>query len=139
MRTEPYTLFEHLSNVTINKVPWENTSIFTKNYSQYMMNRFIGMQNEFLPLITELNQITIDDETHYNMLLNYMPKQRIFFKYIKKNKELDKLTEQTLMSVFDCSPQEAYEYSELIPKDFLKEFVKTYNSDGGVSSRKKVK
>jgi hypothetical protein len=133
------SLFDHLSNLTIKKAPWEETNGFKKNYTQFIINRFVGMNDTFLPLIEELIKMDIPDEVHYNFLLEYLPKKKVFFKYISKTKaEMTPEQLKIMMEVFDASPNEAVEYFQILPQDKIKDLFKRF-SNGGVISKRKAK
>jgi hypothetical protein len=134
MSDKAVTLFEYLDHLTVKKTDWIDQPWFTKNYSQYMINRFIGMNDIFLPLIDTLNQMSnLPDETHYNFLKNMLPKKKIYFKYISKNKIDKKLQKHinNLMKFFEISETEAIEYIDFIPKESLND-IENFLSDGGV-------
>lgn len=121
------SLFEHLDGLTIHKAPWEDTPEFKKNYNQFMISRFIGMQDQFLPLITEINMLKdIPDEVHYNFLLNFLPKKKIYFKYISKTKA-DTHTLECISDYFEISITEAVDYVEMIPAKMVDELVAMYD------------
>ena len=133
------SLFDHLSNLTIKKAPWEETNGFKKNYTQFIINRFVGMNDTFLPLIEELIKMNIPDEVHYNFLLEYLPKKKVFFKYISKAKaEMTPEQLKIMMEVFNASPNEAVEYFQILPQDKIKDLFKRF-ANGGVVSKRKAK
>lgn len=82
------TLFDFLNGMTIHKTEFD----FTDNeidsaYSQYMINRFISMSEVYLPIARELVRGRYPNDVHYNMLKSMMPKQKIYFPYIKPVKK----------------------------------------------------
>ena len=130
-------LFDHLKNLTSLKTEWNPDPVFSAKYSQYMINRFIGMNDMFLPIITEINQLKdLPDDVHYNLLLNYLPKRNLYFKYISRNaKDCDPEKIEMIQDHFECSISVAEDYYEFIPQIQLEELYSRYAS--GVIRKKK--
>jgi hypothetical protein len=141
METKALTLFDHLEGLTLKKRPWDaNDPMFKKNYSVYMINRFVGMNDSFLPLITSLNEmVNLTDEQHYNFLLKYLPKKKCYFKYVSKIKSVDKEKVAMLMEFYNSSEKDALDYLEIIPAKALNIIFKQYQNQGGVVSKRKTK
>ena len=138
--TKELSLFDHLDGLTILKRPYEpGNTAFTKGYNQFMINRFIGMNDSFLPLITELHRLqNLPDDVHYNFLLKYLPKKKCYFRYVSKIKNsVDRGKVEMLMTFFDISEKDAIDYLEIIPAKELNKVFKQYKSQGGVISKRK--
>ena len=134
------SLFEHLEGLTSAKREWQDTSAFRKNYSQYMINRFVGMQDAFLDLISEINALTLTDEQHYNFLKLYLPKKKIYFKYIKKAHDvLDTKSMNILMDLYDISYEEVLEILEVCPMKEVKKVINGVTNERKVISKRKSK
>jgi hypothetical protein len=132
------SLFEHLDGLTLKKEPWSDDPDFTKNYNQYMINRFIGMNDKFLGLIEELNMLkNISDEVHYNFLLTYLPKTKVYFKYISKEKVADINTLKILSDYFEVPISEAESYLPMIPRDLIEELIRMYDDPEIKKSKKR--
>jgi hypothetical protein len=132
------SLFDHLNNLTVDKTDWSEEDGFRKNYTQYMVNRFTGMNDMLLPFISEINMLRdLPDDVHYNLLKEYLPRQKMWFKYISRIKKEDVNIVNNIMEFYDCSEDEAIDYLELLPKDMIKDIEKFYDAGGKVSSRKR--
>lgn len=60
-----------------------------KNYrgSRYMINRFLSMNVHYAPLVNEIQKRgTIPDRSHYQFLVNCLPKGKTYDKYVKADK-----------------------------------------------------
>lgn len=134
------SLFDHLNNLTSVKAPWSDEAGFKKNYSQYMINRFVGMSDNFLPLIQAVIEMgDIPDDVHYNFLQTYLPRQKVYFKYISKGKnKKEKENVRAIMSFLEVSETEAFELLSFIPADHLKDIHNSL-SDGGIVSKRTSK
>ena len=129
-------LFDYLEDLTIKKTEWKDESDFLKGYSQYMINRFIGQQDIFLPIIEQLNTMPyLTDEYHYKFLLTYLPKKKIYFKYTKKDKFDDRLLNM-ISDYYDVNYTDALYFLEMMPKDVIDEIEKFYG-DAEIVKRKK--
>jgi hypothetical protein len=129
------TIFDHLSNVTDKKLPWEELSdVDKKAFSPYMINRFLSMNQDFIELVNELQRYTvgqIEPEYTYKLYSELLPKKKQFNKYIK-SKKADKYNSALVDLVrnhFLISEKEALEYLDMYYADrlnTLKEIVKKY-------------
>jgi regulator of sigma D len=91
-----------------------------------------------LPFISEINMLRdLPDDVHYNLLKEYLPRQKMWFKYISRIKKEDVNIVNNIMEFYDCSEDEAIDYLELLPKDMIKDIEKFYDAGGKVSSRKR--
>lgn len=130
------SLFDYLEDVTLNKKQWCDEPDFLKGYSQFMMNRFISQQDLFLPLIESLNKMpTLSDEFHYKFLLNYLPKKKIYFKYIKKEK-FDNEVINMISDYYDVNQTDALDFYEIMP-EYVVEEIKKFYGDAEITKRKK--
>jgi hypothetical protein len=129
------TIFDHLSNVTDKKLPWEELlDADKKSFSPYMINRFLSMNQDFIELVNELQRYTvgqIEPEYTYKLYSELLPKKKQFNKYIK-SKKADKYN-STLVDLvrnhFLISEKEALEYLDIYYTDrlsTLKEIVRKY-------------
>lgn len=133
------TIFELLDCLTINKTEWEDTPEFTKNYNQFMINRFIGMQDIYLPIISEINQTKdLPNDVHYNFLKLYLPKKKIYFKYIKKdNNDVESLN--AISTYFNISIDESKQIIEFLSKDDIEMLIEFNEPPKVTKNRKKLK
>ena len=130
---KPVTLFEYFDHMTVKKTKWTDDPMFTKNYSQYMINRFIGMHDMFISIINDINKMgQIPDEIHYNFLKMILPKKKMYFKYISKHKinKKDQANINNIMAFFEISETEALEYLQFIPAKGLTD-INTFLNGGG--------
>jgi len=122
------SLFDHLKNLTQNKIPWNDNDEVMKNYNQYMVNKFISMDERFIVLVDTVNQMKdLPNKTHYDFLFKYLPKQNIFFNYINnKNKKatMDKI--KIVAAYYKVPIVEAEDIMTMIPEDILEELYELY-------------
>lgn len=129
------TIFDHLSNITDKKLPWEELSdADRKAFSPYMINRFLSMSQDFIELVDELQPYTVgtlEPEFVYKLYSELLPKKKQFNKYIK-SKKVDKYNSDLVDLVrnhFLISEKETLEYLDMYYGDrlnSLKEIVKKY-------------
>ncbi len=140
MATKAISIIDFLSNLTINKTPWKSyTESERKCYSPYMINKWLSMNSDCLELINMLQQYTVSlltPEQSYNILLNTLPKKKIYLKYVK-GKGVDKYNKELVNYIsiyYECSVNEAEEYLNIYfsnPMMFLqvKEILKKFGLD----------
>lgn len=103
MANKPKSIFQLLSCITDKKTPWEKlTEADRKNFSVYMINRFLSMDKDLLFLVNYLQQFNMagmEPREAYKIYLDLLPKQRSWSKYIKSTEKGDKLNKD-LVSLF---------------------------------------
>ncbi len=101
-----------------------------------MLNRFISMNMDILPIINEFQKYTIgtlDNREVYKLYFDILPKSRMFFKYVKGNKD-EKYNSELIKYVslyLKCPSNESEEYLNLIYKlpnktELLEQFLGMY-------------
>ena len=125
---KPLNIFEHLANLTVNKKPWNDDSDIMKKYSQFMINKYVAMDDRFIDFSTALNQMPdLPNKTHYEMLLLYLPKSNIFFEYINKDKRKHELEKVKVVSLYYRIPMsEAESTIKMLPEETIEELLELY-------------
>lgn len=119
-------IFDWLNHITYHKTP---SSEFTEEewevFNCYMVNRFISMNPAYLELVNYVQTIPYDNkEQLYNVYKEYLPKRKMFFKYIKptkKTKSKDLIS--NISKFFECGIREADEYISLLNKKDLSKIL----------------
>lgn len=117
--SKPFELFDHIKNLTVNKVPWSSLrDCDKKTFKPYMITLWFGMVPDLLVLLDELQIYSIGgltSEQYYTVLYEYLPQQNYFIKYIKGSKEdkYNKELVQLLSKYFEISKCEALDYLEI--------------------------
>lgn len=120
-------IFDHLSNLTQFKkeVDFSNDEV-KKSYVKYIINRWISMVEFFIPIVNQINKFDVPEEIHYRFYLNVLPKRKIFFNYIKKNKELNEKEKKYIAHYFEIGTKEADIYINILDNDQIQEILNTY-------------
>lgn len=142
MSSKPKSLFDHLNGITFNKTKWESLSDSDKkSFSSYMINRFLSMNSGLTEIINEFQKYTINvlsTREVYKLYLDILPKEKMFFKYIKGDKEEkypDKLIE-LVSKYYECSHKESIEYLDILTKkDDLKNQLKSLLQGYGLDDK----
>jgi hypothetical protein len=126
------SIFDHLAGIKEKKTSWESlTDIDKKSFSPFIINRWLSMNVDLLPIVNILQKYTIgvlSVRDVYKVYLEFLPKQKTFDKYIKGksegkyNSELIKL----LSNWYKVSERECIEYLELLPKEEVLKIVMNY-------------
>lgn len=115
------TIFQHIANVTyLKKDPATYSESDWKSYSPYMMNRWLSMCKDLTGVIDQTQKYyTLDKQLHYRMLMNILPKSKIFTRYIKgkSTKKFNADLVNVLSSHYEVSKTEVKSYLELGTKD----------------------
>jgi len=113
------TLFDHINAITQiqDKKYFDKLSeADKKTWSNYMINRFLSMNEDWVEIIAELDQYTVanqlDPKLMYQLYIDILPKGRVYLKYIKSNTKI--LYKKELIALmkehFEISSKEAIEY-----------------------------
>ena len=126
------TIFEHLSGIKEKKESWESLSeMDKKSFTPFIINRWLSMNLELLPIINILQKYTIgvlSPKEVYKLYLDFLPKQKTFDKYIKGKKEGKYNTEllQYLSNWYGVSHREVEDYLEILSKEQVIEILMKY-------------
>jgi hypothetical protein len=121
------SLFDHLDAICTNQdINYfdELDDADRKTFTVYMVNRFISMKSEFLPIVNEF-QMYYDSSGPREAYLFYsqmLPKEKKYFKYIKSKKETK--YEDWLVALV----AKHYQVSQIEAQDYLFTF---YLTDAG--------
>lgn len=82
------TLFHHLKEITSNQSPDYFDTLSEsdkKTWSTFMIVKFLSMNENWTPIINEIQKIahTLEPSVLYKLLINVIPKSNVFLKYIK--------------------------------------------------------
>ena len=126
------TIFQHLSGIKEKKQSWESLSeMDKKSFSPFIINRWLSMNMDLLPVINELQQYTIGTlrpKEVYKLYLDFLPKKKTFDKYIK-GKKTDKYNKEMLGYLsqwYGVSQSEVKEYLEILSKDEVVDILMKY-------------
>ena len=120
------TIFDWLKEITYNKSKWESfTEEDRKSFEPYMIHRFLSMNPEYIEFVNLVQTFPYSDkEKTYNIYLYMIPKNNMFFKYIKSSKK--KKQESLLKYIanyFECSFGEAEEYIDILRESGVKSIL----------------
>lgn len=125
-------IFEHLSGIKEKKVMWESLSeMDKKSFSPFIINRWLSMNLDLLPIINILQKYTIGtlkEREVYKLYYDFLPKEKTFDKYIKGKKEAkyNKELLQHLSMWYGVSHREVEDYLELLPKEEVIQILMKY-------------
>jgi len=137
------TLFDHINAITQiqDKKYFDKLSDGDKKtWSNYMINRFLSMNPDWIEIISELDPLTtgnqLKGEFVYKMYIDVIPKSRVFLKYIKgkKDTKYNKELIDLVKLYFECSKKEAVDYLNIYystesQMEELKEIITKYGND----------
>tara|TARA_Y100001963_G_scaffold77486_1_gene107377 strand:+ start:228 stop:674 length:447 start_codon:yes stop_codon:yes gene_type:complete len=119
---KPATIFDHLANITWKKTEWNKLDEASqKTFSPYLINRWLSMNPDLIEIVDMFQQYTIGplSKKHvYQLYLDFLPKQKMYAKYIKGKKmnKYNKELVQLVRSHYNVNTQEAEEYVDLFKR-----------------------
>ena len=132
---KPDTIFDHLANITWKKTPWDKLNEPSqKSFSPYLINRWLSMNPDLIEIVDIFQQYTIGplSKKHvYQLYLDYLPKAKMFARYIKGKKQ-DKYNKELVQLIADhyqIARIEAEEYIGLLGKTNLIDILKRYGKN----------
>lgn len=111
------TMFDMLNIIETTKTPWnELTEDQQKVWNPYMVNRFISSKEIYLPIIAELDTLTLTPEQHYTLVCQFVSNNhKHYFDYKSYKKEKVATSDELL--IYACSKE--YEISKKEAKMYL--------------------
>ena len=120
--TDKLTIFDFIKALTEKKINLTLHDRFNSDYSPYMVSRFLSMHPSTIYFAHFANNLE-DKKMHYMFLLNALPHEKIYLKYIKKDKLEDT---KIIQKCYDISEERAMGYVDILSKKDLKEIKKKY-------------
>ena len=124
-----WTIFNWLKEIILTKSDYNK---FTAEqwglWDNYMILMFLSMNPKYLDLIDEIQELKLSKEKLYRVLVGLIPKNsRTFFPYIKsKTQKLNKEKLEYISNIYECSFQEANEYVNIMPNEWLEETLNKF-------------
>ena len=113
------SLFDHINQITAVQNPnyWDEISDEDKkSWSNYMVNRFLSMNADWMELVNELQKYNLQPKELYKLYTNILPKGKRWLKYIKGRNDMD--YPEWLINVVrnndNCSRKEAIEAVDML-------------------------
>ena len=143
---KPATIFDHLANITWKKTDWNTLDESSqKTFSPYLINRWLSMNPNLIEIVDMFQQYTIGplSKKHvYQLYLDFLPKQKMYAKYIK-GKKVDKYNKELVNIIkdhYEVNSHEAKDYIDLFKHtsggmNHLQELLKMY----GISEKETKK
>jgi hypothetical protein len=115
------SLFDHIKAITNEQDPkyFEQLSEEDrKSWSNFMINRFLSMNPDWIELIASILPLTqsLEPKDMYKLYINVIPKGRYFLKYMK-GKSAEKYEDfvvNLIKNEYLCSEHQANEYLEVL-------------------------
>ena len=125
------SLFDHINHITSKQTKgyWDTLNeTEKKQWSNYMINRFLSMKMEWTDFVNEIQKLKLDSRMLYLVYSNVLPKGKQYLKYIKKKKDPIYNTQvvQKISEYFECSHSESEDYLKLLSKKQIRELVSKY-------------
>lgn len=110
------SFFDFVNNIAFDRNPIDINIADSQLYSAYITNRYITFINKECTLLinntVNKHGLAYNNELHYNLLFNLIPKtKRKFIRYVKKKKKDKKSFERTA-DLYELSRREIQLYSE---------------------------
>jgi hypothetical protein len=124
-------LFSWINELFVGKRNWDTFSdADKKKFSPFMVNRYLSMNDDFLPLVNYIQKYAIEIMPHkslYQFYCELLPKRKIYLKYLTGNKyKIDNRVTECLIKYFEVSEKQALEYYRLMSKKDLKLLLKKF-------------
>tara|TARA_R100001198_G_C5137619_1_gene152924 strand:+ start:10 stop:516 length:507 start_codon:yes stop_codon:yes gene_type:complete len=86
------SLFDHINQITATQNPnyWDEISDEDKkSWSNYMVNRFLSMNSDWMELVNELQKYNLQPKELYKLYTNILPKGKRWLRYMKGKNDMD--------------------------------------------------
>ena len=125
------SLFDHINHITSKQTKgyWDSLNDREKKqWSNYMINRFLSMKMEWTDFVNEIQKLKLDSYQLYVVYSSILPRGKQYLKYIKKKKDPIYNTQvvQKISEYFEISQSESEDYLKLLSKKQIRELVSKY-------------
>jgi hypothetical protein len=125
------SLFDHINHITSKQTKgyWDSLNDREKKqWSNYMINRFLSMKMEWTDFVNEIQKLKLDSYQLYVVYSSILPRGKQYLKYIKKKKGTIYNTQviQKVSEYFEISKSESEDYLNLLSKKQIRELVSKY-------------
>ena len=107
-----------------------------KGYSQWMVNKILACDSQYVMLAAQLTKYKMTDREHYDICWFGLPKSNKFIQYLLKKPKAETDIKYP-MQYFECSQDVAKQYLPLIHPDEMKSIVDMYEKHGVTAKKKK--
>ena len=114
------SLFDHVKAITNEQDPkyFDNLSDEDKKtWSNFMINRFLSMNPDWIELIASILPLTqtLEPKDMYKLYINLIPKGRYFLKYMKGKsaEKYESFIVELIQKEYDCSELQSNQYLEI--------------------------
>jgi len=124
-------LFSWIDELFVKKRAWDSFSDEDrKKFSPFMVNRYLSMNDDFLPIVNHFQNLTIEVMpigVVYKFYCSLLPKKKTYLRYLsgKKTKTNEEVV-PFLQKYFLASKLQASEYYKLMTTDEIKSLLKKY-------------
>tara|TARA_B100001094_G_scaffold212205_1_gene206162 strand:+ start:3346 stop:3765 length:420 start_codon:yes stop_codon:yes gene_type:complete len=137
-------LFKWIDELFVGKRDWNTFSdADKKKFSPFMVNRYLSMQEDFLPFVNYFQKYTIEVMPHksvYQFYCNLLPKKKTYLKYLSGKKEkTNDMVVPFIMEYFEVSKLQASEYYKLMSKEDLILLVKKFGKSDKEIKKMKIR
>ena len=137
-------LFSWINELFVGKRDWDSFSDKDKKkFSPFMVNRYLSMNDDFLPLVNYIQKYAIEimpRKSVYQFYCKLLPKKKTYLKYLTGNKyKIDDAVYECLVKYFEVSKKQALEYYRLMDKKDLKLLLKKFGKSDKEIKEMKVR
>lgn len=97
-------------------------------YSPFMINRLVSMCDIYLGIANEINQYQVPKDIHFEFWKAFLPKRKMYNKYIKSKSEGNDHELECLAKYYDIGKKEAKLYFDTLTKEQTKSIVDKYRT-----------
>ncbi len=145
------SLFDHIKAITNEQDPkyFDNLSEEDKkSWSNFMINRFLSMNPDWVELIATILPLTqtLEPKDMYKLYINAIPKGRYFLKYMKGKsaEKYESFIIELIKKEYDCSETQAIEYLDILystreGRENIKYISEKYGTDKKQITKLKLK
>jgi len=122
------SIFDILNAATINKTNLNfSDDEVCKAYDQYMINRWISMDEDLIFLAEMLTMSHhLKDEDHFNMIKAALPQDKFYFKYMKRKKDLTEIEKRYIAHYFEIGIKDAEDYIRQMNEEDIENVLNKY-------------
>ena len=122
------TIFQILRALTETKEVLDfNDNSVSKGYNQFMVNKWLSMNEFTLMFVEDINNISgLTDEQHFTILHSLLPQRKFYYDYSKKSKKLSNIDYKYVADYYQIGMKDAVNYIRVMSDEDINGILDKY-------------
>lgn len=118
-------IFQLIDDLTIYKKPWSDLSVEEQNkFNVFALHRLLSLDRDLIEVVGYVQKYyNIPPNIIYNFWLNILPKNKMYFKFLKRKENSKNTLYEILAKFYKMSVSEIKEYIPFFSNDDIEKIL----------------